>query len=77
MGKAICSGQGGQHRLPPGMMTKLRLKKGSSLLDTREGKAFQAEETVSAKVLGQEGAGAREELQHGLSRVPGEVSLAK
>lgn len=41
------------------MMTKLRLKKGSSLLDTREGKAFQAEETVSAKVLGQERAGAR------------------
>lgn len=42
------------------MMTKLRLKKGSSLLDTREGKAFQAEETVSAKVLGQERAGVRE-----------------
>lgn len=42
------------------MTTKLRLKKRRSLLDKREGKAFQAEETASAKVLGQEGAGALE-----------------
>lgn len=62
------------------MMIKLRLKKRRSLLDQREGKAFQAEETASANVLGQEGAGARERLQHGLStesqvKCPGQVKL--
>lgn len=46
----------GQHRLPPAMTIQLGLKKRSK----RKGKATQAEETASAKVLGQEGAGAFE-----------------